>query len=345
MPRNEFDAIRQRFPNDEAILNFLRSVEGFENVGRATLSRWAGVKTRLPKRGILAATILNQIRGIQQPRKKAEVCRIQIFHHRTELAVPAQVAYTTFFPKACATRLNIRVELSHSDETTDGKNALDQLAKSPSGLAFADRSVVNDFHLDNSCLPVCAIANSFPLIVATKRIKRMAALSGVRFYCPENTSLGGNIRSALRRRGISPNKRIIIELPKKPSLRRLSTKETHCFVGWSDWISDIRDQVSTVNVKSTTLGLRPISYTLFAKPGALTFNILCQFLLNLDFVNKNESIYRGDATGKYLGENMSVEDFLKSLKDREVRFKLGKLETSTILRFFELETSSTGSVK
>jgi hypothetical protein len=225
----DFNSIRQRFTSLEIMAEALRAHEGFEDLNRATLSRWL---THPSKRTRAALEILKS-------RRPPAVIRIA--ENKTLSVIPSSMVQWDVEDGTphglLASRYEMRPEV-HA--TPHGDASLEYLAAGRADVALIPGDLVSK--LPNLCARVCSLSRVYIAGVAARPVASVFDLKNKRFGVLSGSSFVARLTFESRNWGFALMPPLVL-----PSLQdcvqAVLDGRVQCLAGWEPFVSHARRAV------------------------------------------------------------------------------------------------------
>ncbi len=182
-------AIRQRYVSLEEMAEALRRHPGFEDLNRATISRWLEKPTR---RAELAIEILNSRRA---------GARLRIAQPNSLSVLPSTMLMWSAEQGRCygllAKRYGVESTLA---QTATGGEAFDLLEKGQAEIALGSRDLLPQ--LGKDCYRLCTLSKTYIVGIVTQPVEAITDLRGLRFGFLTGSPFGTRFEALAKSWGI-----------------------------------------------------------------------------------------------------------------------------------------------
>lgn len=242
--RSELRRLRGLFRHASQLVSVLEKKPGFENINLSTIYRWcADVTIPLPRRAHRAIQIL---RSELIETTSAQVTRLRIAHHVTELATSAFLAYSPRLEQQTGLKTSVLATYNACAEhikTQNGTESLDRLAEKAADMALAHAGLLRPHHIKNGCRQLCLVATALASAVASRRVKNPYELREMKFGFPVDTFIENSLSETLRRLGCLSHEAARAVQPcdnPRQAAKLLLDGKIHCIVAWKEWVDTAR---------------------------------------------------------------------------------------------------------
>jgi hypothetical protein len=319
-------AIRQRYVSLEEMAEALRRHPGFEDLNRATISRWLERPTR---RTALAIEILNSRRVS---------ARLRIAQPNSLSVLPSTMLTWRADQGRSYGLLAARYGVeAHLTQTATGGEAFDLLERGQAEIALGSRDLLPQ--LGKDCRRLCTLSKTYIVGMTTQPVEAITDLRGMRFGFLTGSPFGGRMEALARSWGIVLPPPVGLATA-KDCAEGLRSGRVHGIVGAATAVGQVRRSVER-------------AMRMFAVPQGMLGSYEMEVAVNQRMVQPatvRAYLHGLRETAEYVNYRKTVEAFQAEIAERtqlerhDVRsilansvFSVNNLEASTLLALWEQE--------
>ena len=320
------EAMRQRYTSLEEMAESLRSHPGFEDLNRATLSRWLKHPTQ---RARVAVQILNS---------KRSAVRLRLAEPQALSLIPAcMLHWEAEERKPYGLLEKAYGVVAEVHPTTHGRPALELLVQGKVEIALVPGDLLNQ--LGRDCRRICALAKLHLTGIATKEIRSVSDLKGKTFGFLSSSAFGLRLNEVARTWGIALPAPLPLQTP-NDCVQALLAGQIDGMVGSEPSVSQIRRAVArslqVFPIPQGVLGWFEMHVAVnlkIAHPASVRA-YLCGLQETTRYANARKSVtgFQAEVALRFNMDQWDVRNILTN-----TIFSLGDFEPTTVLTLWERE--------
>lgn len=322
----QLTAIRERYTSLEEMADALRVHPGFEDLNRATLSRW--LKGPAP-RARVAVQILNSRRT---------ATRLRIAQPQTLSLIPSwMLSWEAEEGKPYGLLKKQHGIEAEVQPTRHGGPALELLMAGKAGIASVPGDIVGQ--LGRDCRRVCLLSKSYVACIATRPIEAISDLRGRTFGIVAGSAFATRLAEVSRTWGIEVRPPLVFTTP-KDIVHALLARQINSMIGSEPSVSQVRRAVArslqVFPIREGLLGWFEMHVAVNMKaaaPGAVRA-YLGGLQETTRYANARKSVaaFQAEIAARFDMDQVDVRHVLAN-----THFSLGDFEPATLLMLWERE--------
>ena len=322
----QLTAIRERYTSLEEMAEALRQHPGFEELNRATLSRW--LRNPSPR-----ATVAVQILNSRRPAR-----RLSIGESQTLSVIPSSML--TWEPEEGKPYGLLEKQygvMAEVEPTRSGGDAFESLVKGKVGVALVPGDLLNQLGPD--CRRICSLSRLFIAGVATERIESVYDLKGKKLGFLSGSAFGTRLSLMSHSWGIEVPSPLALQSP-KDCVQAILAGQVHGIIGSEPSVSRIRRAVErsaeVFPVRQGVLGwfeMHVVANLKLAHPATVRA-YLCGLQETTRYTNARKSVaaFQTEMASRFNMDPWDVRDVFTN-----TIFSLGDFDPATALTLWERE--------